>query len=98
MNTYQVDLNTKLTSIYYNGGKPNLFRVWVDVTLSELKDQLDQINHRLNNMNTRRMDNVKYHRPSTNSNGSVQFTHIIYEAQERRGRDNHVLNIWSLQY
>jgi len=28
-------MNTKLDAVYYNMGKPNLFRINVDVTLSE---------------------------------------------------------------
>jgi len=58
MNTYPVDLNTKLVTIYYNEGKSNLFRVWVDVTLSVLKVRLDQINCWLNHRDTRMVDNV----------------------------------------
>jgi len=71
MNSYLVDLNTKLTPLYYKGGKPNLFRVRVDDTLSDLKDQLDQIYRRLNLRDTRTVDNVEYLRPSTESDGSV---------------------------
>ena len=44
MDIYLVDPNTMLAAVYFNGGKPNLFRVLVDVTLVDLKDQLDQIN------------------------------------------------------
>lgn len=43
MNTYSIDMNTKLPAVYYNREKPNLLRVYVDVTLYGLKDQLDQI-------------------------------------------------------
>ncbi|AES61565.1 hypothetical protein MTR_1g086160 [Medicago truncatula] len=73
LNAYPVDLNTKLTTINYNEGKLNLFRVQVDVTLSLLKDQLDQINHRLNHKDIRRVDNVEYYHPSTDSYGNVWF-------------------------
>jgi hypothetical protein len=45
MDTYPVDLNIKLATIYYNAGKLNLFRVCVDVMLLDLKDQLYEINH-----------------------------------------------------
>ncbi|KEH40583.1 hypothetical protein MTR_1g031920 [Medicago truncatula] len=55
--------------------KPNLFRVRNDFTLYGLKDQLDQINCRLNHKDTRRVDSDEYRRPSTGSNGSIQFTH-----------------------
>jgi len=36
-----------------------------DGTLSGLKDQLDQINHKLNHRDTRRVDGVEYARPSS---------------------------------
>jgi len=40
-----IDTNIKLIAVFYNGGKPPyLFGVHTDVTLSGLKDQLDQIN------------------------------------------------------
>jgi len=43
------DPNTKLAAVYYNGRKlPHLFRIRNDVTLSGLKDHLDQINRQLN--------------------------------------------------
>jgi len=63
MNAYPIGLNTKLTAIYYNMGKPHLFRVLVNVTLSGLKDQLNQINSRLNHKDIGRVDNVEYHCP-----------------------------------
>jgi hypothetical protein len=53
---YQVDLNTKLAAARYNSREPNLFSVRVNVTLVYLKDQLDQINRRLNHSDTRRVD------------------------------------------
>jgi len=43
MNTYHVDMNTKLPAVYHNEGKPNLFRVHINVTLSSLKGQLDKL-------------------------------------------------------
>ncbi|AES65855.1 hypothetical protein MTR_2g049970 [Medicago truncatula] len=55
-------MNTKLDAMYYNMGKPNLFRINVDVTLSDLKDQSDWINGRLTHEDTRRMNNVEYRR------------------------------------
>jgi len=41
-----------------------MFKVHVDVTLSGMKDKLNQINDHLNYRDTRRMDNVEYHRSS----------------------------------
>ncbi|AES93736.1 hypothetical protein MTR_5g006910 [Medicago truncatula] len=55
-------MNTKLDAMYYSMGKPNMFRINVDVTLSDLKDQSDWINGRLNHEDTRRMNNVEYRR------------------------------------
>jgi hypothetical protein len=49
MNTYPTEVNTKLAEVYYNRGNPNLFMInHINVTLSDLKGQLDQINSRLN--------------------------------------------------
>jgi len=50
MNIYPIDLNTKLVAVCYNSEKLNLFRVRVNVTLVDLKDQLDQIICRLNHI------------------------------------------------
>jgi hypothetical protein len=94
MNTYPVDLNTKFAVIYYNAGKSNMFKVWVDVMLLDLKDKLNQINRRLNHKDTRRMDNVEYRRPSTDSDESVQFTQMKLKNDD--DVRNHVLDIWSV--
>jgi len=74
MNIYVVNVNTKLAAMYYNVEKPNLFRVHVDVTLSNMNDQLDQINSRLNHRDTRRINNVQYRHPSVDSDGRVRCT------------------------
>ena len=61
------DLNTKLAAIYYNGeNHPHLLRIRNDVTLSGLKDQLDQINRQLNHRDTRRVVvlNIDVHCPT----------------------------------
>jgi len=47
-------MNTKLTVVYYNCGKPNMIRVFIDATMSDLKDQLNQINVRLNYGDTKK--------------------------------------------
>jgi len=60
MNIYQVDPNTMLAAVCFNGGKPNMFRVQINVTLVDLKDQLDQINQQLNHRDTRRVDDLEY--------------------------------------
>ncbi|AES98255.1 hypothetical protein MTR_5g066290 [Medicago truncatula] len=64
------DPNTKLATIYYNEGKPpHLFRIRNDVTLSVLKDQLDQINRQLNYRDTRMAVGVEYRCPLSDSVG-----------------------------
>jgi len=71
------NLNTKLADVYYNRGKPpHLFRIHTDVTLSELKSQLNEINHELNRRDTRRVDGVEYRRLSTVSFGSLWFSRM----------------------
>lgn len=79
MDISAIDLNTKLVVVYYNGGKPHLFRVQNDITLSKLKDQLYQINHQLSHRDTRIVDNVDYRRPSTDSAGRVQFNRMKFK-------------------
>ncbi|KEH23138.1 hypothetical protein MTR_7g066930 [Medicago truncatula] len=74
MTNYLFFVSTKITAVYYSRGKPNLFRVHVDVTLSNLKDQLDQIKSRLNQRERRRVDNVEYCQSSIDSDGSTWFT------------------------
>jgi len=71
------DLNTKLTAVYYNDETPpHLFRIRNDVTLSGLKDELDQINHQLNHRDTRREVGVEYRCPLSNSAGSLRFSRM----------------------
>lgn len=65
MNTYPLDMNTKLGAINNNMRKPNIFRV---------KGSDDQINGLLNRINTRRMDKVEYHCVSINLDGNVGLT------------------------
>jgi len=67
-------MNTNLAAVYYNIGKPNLFIVCVDVALCDLKDQVDQINDRLNHNETKRIGNIEYRCPLINLDGSVLFT------------------------
>jgi len=77
MDIYPVDPKTILVAVCYNAGNLNLFRVRVDVTLLDLKDQLDQINWRLNHRDTRRVDDVGYRRPSIDSAGILQFGQMM---------------------
>jgi len=69
------DPNTKLAAVYYNGGKsPHLFRIRNDVTLSGMKDEMDQINRQLNHRDTRRVVGVEYRCPLSDSAGSLRFS------------------------
>jgi len=71
------DPNTKLAAIYYNGGTPpHLFRTHNDVTLSGLKDELDQINRQLNHRDTRKMVGVEYRCPMSDSARSLRFSRM----------------------
>ena len=71
------DPNTKVAVIYYNGGTPpHLFRIRNDVTLSRLKDELNQINRQLNHRDTRRVVGVDYRCPLSNSVGSLCFSRM----------------------
>ena len=92
MSTYRVEVNTNLVAVYYNRAKPNLFMVnHVDLTLSNLKDQLDQINGLLNHRDTKIVESINVCR-------WIRWARLVhpYEAPERRRRyENHVLYIWS---
>jgi len=48
--------------VRFNGGNSYLFKVWDDVTLKDLKDQLNEINQRLNPGDTRKVEDVQYGR------------------------------------
>jgi len=78
MDNYPVDPNTMLAEVCFNGGMHNkLFKVRVNVTSKDLKDQLDQINQQLNHRNTRRVENVGYQRPSIDSVGRLTFNRMM---------------------
>jgi len=71
------DPNTKLAAVYCNGGTPpHLFRIHNDVTLSVLKDELNQINCQLNHRDTRRVVKVEYRCPLSDSAGSLRFSRM----------------------
>jgi predicted alpha-1,6-mannanase (GH76 family) len=59
---YPMKRKTRLTAVYYNNWKQNLFRINVDVKLRDPKHQLDQLNGRLNCRNARRVVGVEYRR------------------------------------
>ncbi|PNY11939.1 hypothetical protein L195_g008559 [Trifolium pratense] len=76
MVTYQVRKNNHLAAVYYNNGKPNLFRINVDVTLADMKHQLDQLNDCLKCCDARKVAGVEYCRLSVCSDERVLFTNM----------------------
>jgi len=73
------DPNTKLAAVYYNSGTPpRLFMIRNDATLSlsGLKGELDQINRQLNSRDTRRVVDVEYRCPFSDSAGSLRFSRM----------------------
>jgi len=57
-----------------NGGNPYLFKVWDDVTLKKLKDQLNEINQGFNPGDTRRVEEVQYGRPGLLQSNKIMLT------------------------
>jgi len=75
MDIYVIHLNTKLAAVYYNGGKsPYLFRNRTDITLYGLNDHLDQTNRQLNHRDTRRVNDIEYRCPSTDSTETLRYS------------------------
>jgi hypothetical protein len=71
------DPKSKLAAVYYNGGTPpHLFRIRNDVTLYELKDELEQMNRQLNRKDTRRVVGVEYRCSSSDSAKSLCFSRM----------------------
>jgi len=56
--------NLVKTQVRFNSGNPHLFKVGVDVTLKDLKDQLNKIDQGLNPEDTRREEDLQYACPS----------------------------------
>jgi len=80
-----IDSNTKLAAVYCNGRKPpHLFKTRNDVTLSGLKDELDQINCQLNHRDTRRVVGIEYRCPLSDSAGSLWFNQMKLTNDEVR--------------
>jgi hypothetical protein len=64
------------TQVRFNGGNPQLFKVqYINVTLIDLKDQLNEINQGLNPRDTRRVEYVWYERPTLNE-GRISFSRL----------------------
>ena len=78
MDNYSVYPITMLVEVCFNGGKPNkLYRVQVNVTLKDLKDQLNQINRRLNHRDSKRVEDVEYQCLSIDSVGRLMFSRMM---------------------
>jgi len=62
------------SQICFNGRNPYLFKVRDDVTLKDLKDQLNEINQRLNPGDTQRVEDVQYGRPRLLQSDKIKLT------------------------
>jgi hypothetical protein len=60
--------------ICFNVRNPYLFKVRDDVTLNDLKDQLNEINQGFNLGNTQRMEDVQYGRPGLLQSDKILLT------------------------
>jgi hypothetical protein len=60
--------------VRFNGGNPHLFKVRVDVTLKDLKDQLNEINQGLNPKDTRRVEDLQYACPGYLQTEKIMLT------------------------
>jgi len=76
--------------VRFNGGNPYLFIVWVDVTLKDLKDPLNEINQWLNPWDT--MEDVQYTRPSLFKSQKIMLAcwSIWLDGYQARGGMNNV--------
>jgi hypothetical protein len=72
----EFQLNKHPAAVYYNTGKPNLFRIYIDVTLGDLKHKLTQLNCRLHSRDERRVTDIEYRRLSVCSEETVLFTNM----------------------
>ncbi|AES75768.1 hypothetical protein MTR_6g059370 [Medicago truncatula] len=86
----QTNPTSRQTVALQRGTPPHVFRTLTDVTLSGLKDQLDQINRQLNHRDTRRVDDLEYRCPSTDSVGTVRFGRM------NLGNDDDVRTMFSI--
>jgi hypothetical protein len=73
--------------VRFNSGNRHLFKVRVDITLKDLKDQLKEINQGLNPGDTRKVDDLQYAHP-----GYLQTEKIMLTD------DDHVRSIFSRYY
>jgi hypothetical protein len=60
--------------VRFNGRNPHLFKVQVDVTLKDLKDQLNEINQGLSPKDTRRVEDVQFGHPGLFKSDKIMLT------------------------
>ncbi|MCH92165.1 hypothetical protein A2U01_0013100 [Trifolium medium] len=76
-------MRSTLAAVYYNNGKPILFRINDDETFEGLKQQLNQLNRTVNNRNDNRtVSSLMYRKPSIGSDGRVTFTSMELQNNE----------------
>jgi hypothetical protein len=84
---YHILKNKHLVAVYYNNGKPNLFRIHVDVKLVYLKHYLDQLNGPLKCIVERRVPVLSI---VVCRSRQTRYVHQ-HETLERRWCENYVL-------
>jgi len=60
--------------VRFNGGNRHLFKVQVDITLKDLKDQLNEFNQGLNPRDTRRVEDLQYACPGYLQTEKIMLT------------------------
>jgi hypothetical protein len=80
INIYSVQKNIYVVAVY--NGKPILFRINVDVTMCNLKHQLDELNGRLNYRDARRVASVQHCRLLIGSDRRIRFTNMKLQNED----------------
>ena len=62
------------TQVCFNSRNPYLFKVQDDVRLRDLKDQLNEINQRLNPGDTRKVEYIQYGCPGLLQSDKIMLT------------------------
>jgi hypothetical protein len=75
MKNLEFQHNIHLAAVYYNDEKSNLYRIQVNVTLGDLKNQLAQLSGRLHFRDQRRATDVEYRFPSVCSQNRPVHQH-----------------------
>jgi len=60
--------------VRFNGGNRHLFKIRVDITLKDLKDQLNEINQGLNPGDTWRVEDLQHARPGYLQTKKIMLT------------------------